>query len=62
MYEQSQAFLAWAASYDYGGIDIRSKRLHEQWLGTLPCPIVCLEGEYTVAEQLTVLMAEIGQE
>ena len=30
MYEQSQAFLAWAASYDEGGLDIRSRRLHEE--------------------------------
>ncbi len=59
MYEQSQAFLAWAASYDDGGLDTRSRRLHEQWLGTLPCPVLCIEGEYGIAEQLPLLMAEI---
>jgi hypothetical protein len=61
MYEQSHAFLAWAASYDDGGLDIRSRRLHEQWLGTLPCPIICIEGECTLEEQLAVLMAEVRQ-
>jgi hypothetical protein len=61
MYEQSQQFFAWAASYDEGGLDIRSRRLHEEWLGILPCPILCFEGEYTVEEQLAVLMVEIGQ-
>jgi adenylate kinase family enzyme len=60
MYESSQAFLAWAASYDEGGLDIRSRRRHDQWLGTLPCPILCFEGEYTIEEQLAVLMVEIG--
>ena len=59
IYEHSQAFLAWAASYDDGGLDIRSRRLHDQWLGTLPCPILCFEGEYTIEEQLAVLMVEI---
>jgi adenylate kinase family enzyme len=59
MYEQSQAFLAWAASYDEGGLDIRSRQLHDQWLRTLPCPIVCFEGEYTIEEQLAGLMVEI---
>jgi adenylate kinase family enzyme len=59
MYASAQAFLAWAASYDEGGVDIRSRRRHEQWLGTLPCPIVCFEGEYTIEEQLAVLEAEI---
>jgi hypothetical protein len=60
MYEPSQAFLAWAASYDNGGLEIRSRRLHEEWLGMLPCPILCFEGEYTTEEQLAVLMREIG--
>jgi adenylate kinase family enzyme len=59
MYEQSQAFLVWAASYDEGGLDIRSRRLHDQWLGTLPCPIICFEGEYTIEEHIAVLMVEI---
>src|SRR5262245_20178634 len=60
MYGVSQAFLAWAASYDNGGLDIRSRRLHDQWLSTLPCPIICFEGEYTIEEHLAVLMVEIG--
>ena len=60
MYEVSQAFLAWAASYDEGGVDIRSRRRHEHWLGTLPCPILCFEGEYTIEEHLAVLTVEIG--
>jgi adenylate kinase family enzyme len=61
MYESSQAFLAWAASYDEGGVDIRSRQRHDQWLSTLPCPIICFEGEYTIEEHLAVLMVEIGQ-
>ena len=60
MYESSQAFLAWAASYDEGGVDIRSRQRHDQWLSTLPCPILCFEGEYSIEEQLAVLMVEIG--
>jgi hypothetical protein len=61
MYEVSQAFLTWAAAYDAGGLDIRSRQRHEEWIGTLPCPIICFEGEYTIDEQLAVLMVEIGQ-
>jgi len=61
LYEQSQAFLVWAASYDEGGLDMRSRRLHEEWLGTLPCPILCFEGEYSIEEHLAVLMVEIAQ-
>jgi adenylate kinase family enzyme len=56
MYEQSQAFLAWAASYDEGDLTIRSRRRHDQWLSTLPCPIVYREREYTIEEHVEVLM------
>ena len=59
MYEKSQPFFARAASYDNGGLDIRSRRLHEEWLGMLPCPILCFERVYTVEEHLAVLMAGI---
>jgi adenylate kinase family enzyme len=59
MYESSQAFLAWAASYDEGGLAMRSRRRHDQWLSTLPCPIICFEGEYAIEEHLAVLMVEI---
>lgn len=61
MYEKSQAFLEWAASYDKGGLDMRSRQLHEPWLGTLPCPIICIGGEYTIDEQIDMLMAKIRQ-
>ena len=59
MYESSQAFLTRAASYEEGGLDIRSRQLHDQWLGTLPCPIICFEEEYSIEEHLAVLMVEI---
>jgi adenylate kinase family enzyme len=61
MYEKSQQFFAWAASYDEGGLDIRSRQMHDHWLRTLPCPILCFEGEYTIEEHLAVLMVEIAQ-
>ena len=61
MYASSQAFLTWAASYDAGDMHIRSRQLHEQWLGTLPSPILYFEGEYTIEEQLAILLAELRQ-
>lgn len=51
-YGASQAFLEWAASYETGDETIRSRRMHEQWLGALPCPVVRFEGEYTIEEQI----------
>lgn len=61
MCEKLQAFLEWANSYDTGDETIRSRRLHERWLSTLPCPIVCIEGEYTIEEQIDALLTGIQQ-
>jgi adenylate kinase family enzyme len=55
MHEAHVAFMNWAAGYDEGGDDIRSRRRHEQWLAALPCPCIRLEGLLTVAEQLIQL-------
>ena len=57
--EQHQAhleFLDWAASYDDGGLDIRSRALHEAWLEVLPCPVIRLE-EISCAEQVARIEA-----
>jgi adenylate kinase family enzyme len=45
-------FLEWAGRYDTGGLEMRSRALHEAWLAALPCPVVRLEGNLTVAEQI----------
>jgi adenylate kinase family enzyme len=36
-------FMAYAASYDSGGIDIRSRLLHDTWLAKLTCPVLRIE-------------------
>ena len=53
MHATHVAFLKWAAAYDEGGNDMRSRGHHEQWLARLPCPCLRLEGQLTTAEQLT---------
>jgi adenylate kinase family enzyme len=45
-------FLEWCAGYDAGGLDMRSRALHEAWLAALPAPVLRLEGDRSVAEQL----------
>jgi adenylate kinase family enzyme len=39
-HEAYQRFMTWAAGYD-DGLDVpeRCRRLHEQWLAGLPCPV-----------------------
>jgi adenylate kinase family enzyme len=53
-------FLDWAARYDAGGLDMRSRALHEAWLAALPGPTLRLEGDRPVAAQLARVEAAIG--
>ncbi len=55
MRETYDAFMSWAASYDLGDETIRSLRLHEKWLTTLPCARVRLEGALAPDEQIARL-------
>ncbi|WP_051261008.1 AAA family ATPase [Desulfovibrio inopinatus] len=54
-YEQHKKFLQWAASYDTGGINMRSKERHEEWIRSLPCTIIKIEREQSVAEHLETI-------
>ena len=44
MFDQHQKFLAWAKSYDSGGLDMRSKAKHDEWQKLLPCKLIELNG------------------
>ena len=37
-------FIAWAARYDEGDMDDRSRAGHDHWLAELPCPVLHLDG------------------
>jgi adenylate kinase family enzyme len=45
-------FLDWAGRYDTGGLEMRSRALHEAWLATVSCPVLRLEGDLSADEQL----------
>ncbi len=55
-YEQSKKFMEWASLYDNGGMDVRSKTLHEHWMDDLTCPILRIEGDYTVSERVDMVL------
>ena len=52
MHQQHETFLAWASQYDDGSIDMRSRRLHEEWMKQLNCPVVRVDGSRPIAEAL----------
>ena len=53
MEEAHQAFLAWAAGYDDGGPDTRSRMKHDEWQKLLRCPLLTLHGDAPLEENLT---------
>ena len=60
MHDQHEAFLAWAAQYDEGPVDMRSRRLHEEWLKQISCPVVRVDGSRpldALRDQISTAMA-----
>ena len=48
MYKTHVTFMNWAAGYDQGGHDGRSRSRHEAWLARLPCPVLRVDGSNAV--------------
>ena len=57
--EKSEAFIAWAASYETGSPVERSRVRHETWLAALPCPVLRLEDTNDVARRLAKVVAQL---
>lgn len=60
-HEQSQIFLEWASLYDHAGQEVRSKVLHEQWMNELSCPILRIEGDYSVEECVAMVKGYLSK-
>jgi adenylate kinase family enzyme len=61
MYDQHRDFMDWASRYDEGGLEIRSRRTHEGWMETLPCPVLRLDGSQPLSwlcDRVLAAMAE----
>lgn len=54
-HEQFKEFMEWAGLYDHAGLEVRSKALHDNWLKTLTCPVLRVEGDYTVQEKVDLI-------
>jgi adenylate kinase family enzyme len=50
------AFISWAAQYDHGGLELRSRARHERWIATLPCPVLRLDSAGLVSELTAALL------
>ena len=54
-----ETFMTWAAAYDTGDVS-RTRAIHEQWLATLPCPVLRLTTTAPVAEHLDQVLARLA--
>ena len=52
MYEQHHKFIDWAQMYDEGGVEMRSKRQHDEWQKKLECKLLILDGTKPVTSML----------
>lgn len=59
MYEQSQAFLAWAAAYEDGQPPLRSRAMHDAWQEKLACPLLILDSTRPVEELADAVLAAL---
>lgn len=59
MYDNHIKFINWAASYDDGGIDMRSKAKHDDWQKQLSCPLILVDGSMPVRENFELIQRKI---
>jgi adenylate kinase family enzyme len=59
LYEEHEAFMAWAAAYDEGGLDIRSRWRHEAWVSRLSCPVLRLMDAGTTEEHVAEVRRQL---
>ena len=55
MYEEHIKFINWAMAYDTSDVNMRSLKLHEEWLKQLTCPVIRLNGADTSKQHLNQL-------
>lgn len=62
MHEHHELFMSWAAQYDAGGAEVRSRRRHEEWLSRLPssCDVLRLDTTGPVEELAEIVIERAG--
>jgi adenylate kinase family enzyme len=61
MHENHRAFIAWAESYEDGGLDMRSKTSETAWINEAKCEVVKIEHEIPIAEEVALAKKALGE-
>lgn len=52
MYQTHAEFIEYASNYDNGDLNMRSRKLHDKWLGELPCDVLRIEGDMEIDDKI----------
>ncbi|MBD1391739.1 shikimate kinase [Mucilaginibacter glaciei] len=52
-------FIAWAAKYDDRNFTGRNIGIHEDWFGSVTCPVLQIRGDKTVDERVEMVLAAV---
>jgi len=58
MYCHHHRFIQWAKTYDTDNPD-RSLKLHEEWIATLSCPVMRIDGSALVSDNVARIMEQL---
>lgn len=59
LHQRHTTFMEWAAAYDDGGFEIRSRRLHDEWLRALPCAVLRLTDPHPIEVHLEQILPHL---
>ena len=60
MFEIHQDFIAWAARYDAGDVDGKTRARHEEYLRTQRMPVIRCNGDLPIADNVAALLTWLG--
>lgn len=61
MHQHFLDFISWAASYDYGDLNMRSRMKHDEWQKMLQCPLIVLDGSESLEKNYMLIMRQRGE-
>ena len=59
MYEIHRKFMDWAAAYDTGGSDMRSRAEHDEWQKRLQCRQISVDGSLPLEKNLEIIRCSL---
>ena len=61
MHENHREFMDWAARFETGGLDMRSKVSLDAWQARMTCPVLTLDSARSVRENLASVLAALHE-